>query len=118
MALRSLDLMIGDWVLYEGETKQIVAIPSDNEVIFDGTLEKYVSDCLPILLTPEILEKNGFVKGYMFNNVWNYIEDYKRLVIVYTGEVFNIQDTFIEFKHVHKLQHILKICGIEKEIIL
>ena len=32
--MKAKEIMIGDWILYEGETKQIVAIPSDNEVIF------------------------------------------------------------------------------------
>lgn len=123
MALRSLDLMIGDWVLHEGEAKQIVAIPSDNEVIFDGTLEKYVSDCVPILLTPEILEKNGFVLkdedvgAFGVNIVPYYTRDDVPFEVFCDGEPFAIwfKDP-VNIAFVHQLQHALKLCGIEKTI--
>ena len=95
-------------------------------LFFDGTLEKYVSNCLPIPLTPEILEKNGFVNVentqtstiiYSFRDSLFRIEvyDFNHITIksYYTD---SFCDTFIS--SIHELQHALRLCGIEKEIIL
>jgi hypothetical protein len=117
--------------LYEGGAKQIVAIPSDNEVIFDGTLEKYVSNCLPIPLTPEILEKNGFKKATQISDTEPFdIDEEGNKHYSYSttfwgwwqpDNIFCIPANglgWLNIKYVHQLQHALRLCGIEKEIIL
>ncbi len=87
----------------------------------------------PILLTQEILEKNGFRKSVSPPGIHAKcyeIEDkdkkycltianynrYKRLLLNVDSEdseCFNIKCDYV-----HELQHALKMCGIEKEIIL
>ena len=106
--MKANELMIGDWVV--GPSKEPFRIGEINPDFV------HWDEVRPVPLTEDILEKNGFMRGQMFNNVWNYTEDYKRIVIVYTGELFNIQNTLIEFKYIHELQHILRICGINKNI--
>lgn len=87
----------------------------------------------PIPLTHEILKKNGFRKSvsppgihakcYEINNkdekycltIANY-NKYKRLLLNIDSEdseCFNIKCDYV-----HQLQHALKLCGVEKEIIL
>lgn len=129
----SKDLMIGDWVLYEGEPYQIrqLGIWGVNR---DG--EDYPAVCVgkpigigliierneiePIPLTPEILEQNGFRKE-------SYIEVVGGLDTYYLGEeigsfrIHRLQEGYYQFglakiKYVHELQHALRLCNILKEI--
>lgn len=130
MGVKAKDLMIGDWVFAYGQPRQI-------EIIYD---ERIQADCIelsesdfePIVLTAKILEKNGFkVPGYL---VWDLECDAEvQLVpethdlrnphmgyrLVVKQKVFGIKDTVIcHLKYVHQLQNALKLCEIEKEIII
>ena len=92
-----------------------------------------ISKIEPIPLTTEILEKNGFTKStpppgiharcYNLNNkkdrynltISDY-NKYKRLLLDIDSEdseCFNIKCDYV-----NKLQHALRLCGIEKEIVL
>ena len=138
------ELMIDDWVLYEGEPHQIRQLGIYG-VDRDG--EDYPAICVgkpkgiwlilerneiePIPLTPEILEKNGFVKSvnvrdappydnniyYSINQDGNTIfwgwwqPDNTLLIATYSAG-------FITLNNVHELQHALRLCRIKKEIIL
>lgn len=75
----------------------------------------------PIPITKEILEKNGFtrygtdyiLKGEHFgldnpSNPNNYLDNYW----------LRISIKAVHIEHVHELQHALRLCGIEKEIVL
>lgn len=84
----------------------------------------------PIPLTPEILEKNGF--EFLYSSVpggslqeqrRKKVDTYKwhGLVINYFHENSDFQIMDIRrarFNYVHELQHVLRLCGIEKEIVL
>ena len=127
--MKQEELMIGDWVLRNGEPYQIrqLGIFGVNR---DG--EDYPAVCVgkpkgigliierneivPIPLTPEILKKNGF-------------EECRIEEIEYYGwrlnENFSLErnavDTLIwnddvSIHSVHQLQHALRLCGINKEI--
>lgn len=127
--MRASDLMIGDWVVYNGDVEYIdpiriegmdiatdMLITSDREDVgFDGVE--------PIPLTTEILKKNGFVKDEKDDNMyywnWSVIDD----CISYDKEtskvrIFSVSGlTFVKIlQYVHELQHALRLCGIEKEI--
>lgn len=140
--MKVTDLMIGDLVLYvdkEGEIETPCKIHSLNQngewsaqilntkFLFQGdNKECAVKECLkPILLTREILEKNGFNSYTDISQDWfigvfksedSYIElTYSKGNIEWTnGNEYRIAD----LKYVHELQHALKLCGIEKEIVL
>ena len=128
--MKANELMIGDWVLRNGEPYQIreLGIYGVNR---DG--EDYPAVCIgkpkgvgliverneinPIPLTVEILERN-FVKNgtnrYVVYGGNSYIKDMTNF--------FELHINFVDFKleqqifYVHKLQHALRLCGIEKEI--
>ena len=79
----------------------------------------------PISLTPEILKKNGFeYREGEFNMlgiavVPHYVHNDVPFEIFCDGEPFAIWfKEPINIKYVHQLQHALRFCGIEKEIIL
>ena len=67
----------------------------------------------PIPLTAEILEKNGFVQD---GESWWY-KDF-RIVLSSSKGVSLVCGRQIKFCYVHELQHALRLCGIDKEIIL
>ena len=134
--MKANGLMIGDWVLYDGEPNIITEVSEiihgEATVCFVGN--NYMADMdeiEPILLTPEILEKNGFTKStpppgihakcYELDNkkdkynltIADY-NKYKRLLLNVDSEdseCFNIKCDYV-----HELQHALRLCRIKKEI--
>ena len=77
----------------------------------------------PILLTPEILEKNGFgfVKSSDRDSVWNgwWINKGLELATCCLDKegnwpcYINIYDLNIKCEYVHQLQHALRLCGLD-----
>ena len=117
--MKAEDLMIGDWVnLYDNPIK--INIDDLGVIERDETYDKGVH-CKPVPLTSEILEKNGFTKDSGGEELYSI--DFASLIDVgYGFELFISNDEKGEFngtkKYVHELQHALKLCGIEKEIVL
>lgn len=128
-------LMIGDWVLHDGEPYQIrqLGIYGENR---DG--EDYPAVCIgkpkgiglivernkiaPITPTPEILEKNGF---WYQHNVGFVMEEYEYEVIYdlwnHKLRILKNREQILNLEYfnemcVHELQHALRLCGIDKEI--
>lgn len=139
--------MIGDWMLslinrydrIEKKFCKVTGIRTDTEFPLiqcdDTDVWYHIESYEPIPLIPEILEKNGFVKeGY---DGWKYYE--------YEGDVCtknilcmilwrvdmsmshlrirSFSDKYASFSkfninYVHELQHTLRLCGINKEIVL
>lgn len=132
------DLSIGDWVQDKNGTyAQILGIENWSDcyvlnVRINGVDVGCVpaSSALPIPITPEILEKNGFIdyevgKGWYILNVaddlrvwlhrnshdWTFqIMKWSPLSTHEIGKVF--------IKHIHQLQHALRLAGVDKEITL
>jgi hypothetical protein len=119
------ELSIGDWVEIQGVAKRIDYLYGK-----DNVCDVPIELVHPIPLTPEILEKNGFVRGeYSEIRVYNEWEigewsdppyasvrlDIDRQVIRVTNRG---RDMFIADKevYVHQLQHALRLAGVEKEI--
>lgn len=117
------DLMVGDWVMPLRESIggpcRIEAIGVYNKC----TLQRWnyngdvlCRDIKPIPLTPEILEKNGFVY-----NESPLVQSWEQfgLSLYLGGDGYRIncgQNVAMVIDSVHQLQHALKLCGIEKEI--
>lgn len=142
--MEAKELMIGDWLCYEGEhniqVKGIDFPPNGNSAYISFGAEFYhCDDFSPIPLTTEILEKNGFKieeeydKIYDTHNYYatlNCVDSKKRNVEVNYSTFSNEITIFChdrqnillycnletQIKHVHELQHALRLCGIEKEI--
>lgn len=121
------ELSIGDWVRVDDFDKVLIKRVS----AIDGTRNQigiiknnrggiywYCDDEIePIPLTPEILEKNGFVKeeDEDGNKRYSLIEGGTKFSLGYARSVF--QWTFpIDVRFVHKLQNLLRFCGLKKEI--
>ena len=86
---------------------------------------KDIAPLSPIPLTPESLEKNGFKQiGEKFTR--GEIDDDLIEIIPTINNSYRIKVSVADLmvscsiwgSHVHQLQHALRLCGIEKEIIL
>jgi hypothetical protein len=74
----------------------------------------YVS---PIKLTDDILVKNGFrIQVVHDNGNWLWITDNSWLAYSERHDYWYCED--VKITYVHQLQHLLRLCGIEKSIIL
>ena len=124
------DLMVGDWVLIFDKT------PVKVDCI--GNVEVYLSEpngqdwrvtyehIKPIPITPEILEKNGWF--YPKQSSWMKLDNpHKELwgcthtdgtFWLYSSGDCDKDECFAEIKYVHELQRALKVCGIDKTIVL
>lgn len=134
--MKSEELMIGDWILHDGEPYQIrqLGIYGENR---DG--EDYPAVCIgkpkgigliierneiaPILLTSEILQKNGFKESkygeMILDEELGISEIYLVLEESHDGEYYwwTINNEIIaKIKSVHELQHVLRLCGFNKKI--
>jgi len=126
------ELMIGDWV-YRPDCYDKVKEIRQNGIIGLDNLRGLIgfSEIKPIPLTPEILEKNGFEKAlqisdtepfdtdeegnkhYSYNKTfWGWYQQDNIFCIPANGM------GWLYIKYVHQLQHALRLCKIEKEIIL
>lgn len=126
--MRATELMIGDWVLINGTQRKIEAIDGvDGEIMADDELytlaeDRYHSEdkAEGVPLTPEILENNEFEK---FGDYYDIPND-PSLTIKAVSDTYIIGhlingyfEGFISLDYVHELQHALRLCGIEKEIV-
>lgn len=136
------DLMIGDWVFDGDEVARVTSLTCDGIIETTRRISN-IEIVTPILLTPEILEKNGFklVEGELYlpapRYVW--IEGGKRdcfiEVILYNPPIrgveflvrINAESTHesginlthsCDIEYIHQLQHALKLCKIDKEIMI
>jgi len=128
--MKASDICVGDWVNYSilnlkakvfsvlgNHTIGIQFVDKNNKVeAIHGLLEEAIN---PIPLTEEILVKNGFKKESQTID-----GDYCKYTL--SGFVLNWCDTDgfwyqngdITPNHVHTLQHLLRLCGVEKELII
>ena len=126
--MKANELMIGDWVQYPATMGnlvpcKVVGISTEITVEFTTGARKYeaLKVAQPIPLTSEILEKNEFrnsldewhlFKGCLQTNftLKSYDDTNEVLLPLFNGNM--------QIIYVHELQHALRLCGIEKEIIL
>ncbi|MBP5545708.1 MAG: hypothetical protein J6X59_00290 [Bacteroidales bacterium] len=140
--MKANELMIGDWVrCTDPNPFKIEQIDGVEEQCYgDDGFWVDTRDLRPIPLTAEILEKNGFeelmseAKGVAaifgrkveHTGVWmyripdtfdsvSYVPERKLLHLkVMEGGIIDLHN----FQYVHELQHFLRLCGIEKEVVL
>ena len=124
--IRVEELMIGDWVLDCTQNAQVTGITCDGIIETTANAISNIELLEPIPITPEILEKNGFesVKNIFGFKTYKLNDDF---ILEDRGEkkclcrsCYKIQpsSTFwvCNIEHVHELQHVLKLCGISKNI--
>lgn len=124
------ELSIGDWVQDKnGKYAQILGIEnwSDGYVLnvrINGVDVGCVpaSSAHPIPITPEILEKNGFVKSDMYHYApheneclsLQWYQHEHRLTLWGKDDIIDRMHCY----YVHQLQHALRLAGVDKEITL
>lgn len=143
--MKAEELMIGDWVLAEGKLTQVTDIDKYDGINRKWIAGCENGGCIweeyiePISLTPEIFEKSGFTLNEEENPIFTirvYSLDADDVAVIqrpkggwkfmYGKETSNQQNLFfgdgkfvcMPIQYVHELQHILKVCGIDKEIVL
>ena len=127
------NLMIGNWieiVPFHDKKKSYykrIESGSDLDAVFD-----FQGHIRPIHITPEILGRNGIVldKGHYLIDIEIYVSEDRRIEISHisnmTGKDWSIHIDNKRFEtiggasveYVHELQNILKLCGIDKKIVL
>ena len=123
--MKATDLIIGDWVQvpslidnvehYDAWCKVKQLRDCDLDVI--GFKELKYDEIVPIPLTPEILEKNGWECEYFGKRQEWWLDKTKFPIVGYSTND-TLHHNGIVLKYVHELQHALKLCKIEKEIVL
>lgn len=117
--MKATDLMVGDFVNVNDLPLRVGAIRQDELGFFDNDYKIYwCSDdefdrIDPIPLTENILVKNGWRKEPTTID-GDYANWYGEIPICQEEDEFNYER--IELTYVHQLQHLLRLCGIEKEI--
>ena len=130
--MKASELQLGDWIQgYLPDTySKVCGILNETRIAVttkDGTyMDVSIEDIQPILLTSEILEKNGF----------GYIEKDENILHYYLGEPYFSKDLNLHIgtyntgrfwlnyyynyihglRYVHQLQEAFRLFGIEKEI--
>ena len=113
--MKANEIMIGDLVSYRGIVNRVAPA--------DFCQKAWIEEIKPIPLTPEILEKNGWVKDlYSFEG---YDNEELECLSLWVGEDGKNKwwwrvgvELVTPINYVHELQHALRLCRIQKEIIL
>ena len=130
--MKANELMIGDWV--QDITPVVIDAISNEDICTYRAEQGYItanpSNLKPIPLTAEILEKNGFERRKLDGGAEEFViaDDYYDIVVYewsdsiwvfrYESCEMNIPHEQRTFSYVHNLQHALRECGIDKEIVL
>lgn len=125
MNMHTKDLMIGDWLLYKSDS---FAFPIHiTREMFNNDLIIFGDRFEPISITKEILEKNSFLKVEMLEYPsrrvgisFLYRDTPEGLrIFVQNACVGGPTCTMIKTcKYVHEVQHMIKMCDIEKTFVL
>ena len=117
------DLAFGDWIQvergYDGHltNERVKGVIGDEDEPYPVRLftEETVSlnDIHPIPITEEILVKNGWRKEPITID-GDYANWHGEIPISQAEDEYNYAD--IELRYAHQLQHLLSLCGIEKEL--
>ena len=128
------ELMVGDYVMYNKNIYIIEEISGkgwahitdpNTKTKVPLTSDYIISMLEPIPITAEILVKNGFVEDrygeMVLNEELGTSEIYLVLEESHDGEYYwwKVNNEIIaKIKSVHELQHVLRVCRFEKNIIL
>ena len=143
--MKKEDLMIGDWVniqIEKDDEPMYSQVEQLLECEIDADFQTNYENVYPIELTEEILHNNGFKNDVIaqksiiaegasnfsvilisednritINNIDEYLNSFNKWSIHINTEDMRTLCT-AKITYVHELQHILKLCKIEKEIIL
>ena len=129
-------LMLGDYVINtefgKNEIGQIDILEPTRVWLKGGKTYVPINYIEPIPLTPEILEKNGFIvcenTGNKHDYIWYDNKSYIYVIFRNDGNLLVTMETDLnegrginsvhncDIFFVHELQHVLRLCGIDKKI--
>lgn len=140
--LKISDLSVGDWFRYNEEECTIASIymaaegyPHEVALTHQGICSglAYIDYLEPIPITPEILEANGFV----YNGVGQHYLKCGNGITVRVGrnplshddcwlvatdkqvdETISTTCVLFDARHIHQLQHALRLAGVDREIVM
>ena len=130
--LSSRDLMVGDWLIHANGTQmQVKRIVLEHFACGEKYTNfwEYNNKFMPIPLTPEILEKNGFERDKNISLYNAYTGINSRVILhddfmsMNSRNMWNVHVDSedyctianCELTYVHELQHLLKLCKINFE---
>ena len=121
--MKITELTIGDWVLDGTTQAQITGITCDGEIETTFNEHSNIELIEPIPITQEILEENDFVKEDNDTDVRKDQMGFEKIIWFDGGYtcVTSVRCDRMYEGHcydVHELQHALKICGVNKEIVV
>lgn len=133
--MKAKELQIFDWVSYKGNPIMVFEIDEPENNInteqdgYNAIRCISIDEIQPIPITPTILERNGFEKNGSYFILNECIEDGEDVIehyeIIYYNDGFcSVQNIVTEDEisfycpNVHQLQQAMRLCGIEKEIII
>ena len=136
MEIKAHDLMLGDWIYIVTDAKKIrgefvvtqvathrvtgIMSDTDNPSIQTDATDTYYGEesYRPIKITDKILERNGFRKysDCEFVIIEPDIIWYKNGLYIYNENKVLYDE--IDCYYVHQLQHLLKLIGSDKEIVV
>lgn len=118
--MKAEELMIGDWVAFRGHPYQNTA--QDIATMAFCEANNAPTDTSEIPITIKILGENGAILYDTFAriNIGKYyvIYDYDGFLTICDEEDNVRKISYLECHYVHQLQHALRLCGINKEIVL
>lgn len=118
--MKANELMIGDWVFFDGNPVKVAILGAAESCLGLRAGENVFGQPFvmidPIELTPEILEKN-FRRDTTWTGAY-YLNDHVHIYYDKDDDLWTIQYMEIaDLRYVHELQHALRLCGFEKEIV-
>ncbi len=136
--MKAEDLMVGDWVLlFDDKIAKVDCIGNTEVYLSDETgLDWQVTyeHIRPIFLTPEILELNGFENVSVITvgtaKMRWVSEDTRTEITIWMDDTLPmeiVKNVYYEDEvsytlpfpgTVHLLQHVIRLCGVNKEIVL
>ncbi len=128
--MKAEELMIGDWVSYEGKPTQIEQLGPEGNIFVPERYLDASEHIEPIPLEKIHLAKNGFkVREYSDDTEYFYHDGYRINVnfdeglpadnippTIYLSIDFAEKDIAMPIEYVHELQQAMRIMGCDKEI--
>ena len=115
------ELTVGDWVYDGNSIAQVTGITCDGIIETTHNQSSNIELIRPIPLSAEILEKIGFEYINDEYGCWLLGKIELREREPYNG-LFEVEITIaketIYIHYLHELQHVLKLCGSQKKIVL
>ena len=117
-------LMVGDYVMYEGEPTRITQINDEGDCWTEKNPFTENEEVKPIKISKDILERNGFELYEEDDKLYLFPGDPSLCIRCYPeGDVYGfcighlIKHSFVPFifiDYVHELQHILHLFGVTR----